>query len=170
MYIIPILALLWIPGILGVTATPDAKVWDVKLVSFRQSARESDLTSDLVVSLADCALGRLLGCNSCLPDSSLPLAQHRRFHHSKRQSLRRRRRRSRSIRQIDPLVDRYLDLVHPTCHQPLHRRGGRSIQVRPVDNGQYPFRFVLVFNCARRGEAYCATHRVSCHSRSCGRR
>jgi hypothetical protein len=33
MYIIPILALLWIPGILGVTATRNAKVWDVKLVS-----------------------------------------------------------------------------------------------------------------------------------------
>lgn len=33
MYIIPVLALLWIPGILGVTATPDAKVWDVKLAS-----------------------------------------------------------------------------------------------------------------------------------------
>ncbi|WWC58465.1 uncharacterized protein I303_101007 [Kwoniella dejecticola CBS 10117] len=32
MYIIPILALLWIPGILGVTAEPDATVWNVKLI------------------------------------------------------------------------------------------------------------------------------------------
>lgn len=34
MYILPILALLWIPGILGVTATPNARVWEVPLVSF----------------------------------------------------------------------------------------------------------------------------------------
>ncbi|WVF70531.1 hypothetical protein IAT40_005322 [Kwoniella sp. CBS 6097] len=32
MYIIPILALLWIPGIVGVTAEPDATVWGTKLI------------------------------------------------------------------------------------------------------------------------------------------
>ncbi|WRT64242.1 uncharacterized protein IL334_001173 [Kwoniella shivajii] len=32
LYIIPILGLLWIPGILGVTAEPDATVWGVKLI------------------------------------------------------------------------------------------------------------------------------------------
>jgi hypothetical protein len=33
LYIIPFLALLWIPGILGVTAYPDSHIWGVKLVS-----------------------------------------------------------------------------------------------------------------------------------------
>ncbi|ORY33717.1 Mechanosensitive ion channel-domain-containing protein [Naematelia encephala] len=32
LYIIPILALLWIPGIVGVTAAPNGKVWSVKLI------------------------------------------------------------------------------------------------------------------------------------------
>ena len=41
MYIIPIMALLWIPGILGVTATPDAKVWGVKLVRGLSFSEES---------------------------------------------------------------------------------------------------------------------------------
>lgn len=33
LYIIPFLAILWIPGILGVTAYPDSHIWGVKLVS-----------------------------------------------------------------------------------------------------------------------------------------
>lgn len=44
LYIIPFLALLWIPGILGVTAYPEAKVWGVKLVSDLASNRPA-LTS-----------------------------------------------------------------------------------------------------------------------------
>ncbi|WVW82398.1 hypothetical protein I302_104405 [Kwoniella bestiolae CBS 10118] len=32
MYIIPIMAMMWIPGIVGVTAEPDATVWNVKLI------------------------------------------------------------------------------------------------------------------------------------------
>ncbi|WWC99777.1 hypothetical protein V866_006682 [Kwoniella sp. B9012] len=32
MYIIPIMALFWIPGIVGVTGEPDATVWEVKLI------------------------------------------------------------------------------------------------------------------------------------------
>lgn len=31
-YIVPFLGLLWIPGILGLTAAPNARVWDVPLV------------------------------------------------------------------------------------------------------------------------------------------
>lgn len=33
-FIIPITALLWLPGILGVTSFPDATVWDVKLLNW----------------------------------------------------------------------------------------------------------------------------------------
>lgn len=36
LFIVPFLALLWIPGILGVTAEKDAHVWGVKLVSFHR--------------------------------------------------------------------------------------------------------------------------------------
>jgi len=33
LYIIPVTALLWIPGILGLTAFPDTHIWGTKLVS-----------------------------------------------------------------------------------------------------------------------------------------
>ncbi|ORX36049.1 Mechanosensitive ion channel-domain-containing protein [Kockovaella imperatae] len=32
LYIVPVLAILWIPGIVGLTAAPNGKVWDVKLI------------------------------------------------------------------------------------------------------------------------------------------
>ncbi len=40
LYIVPVLALLWIPGIVGLTAAKNATVWHVRLVRFRLYPRD----------------------------------------------------------------------------------------------------------------------------------
>ena len=41
LYILPVLALLWIPGIVGLTAEPNATVWEVQLVSYKPVLADS---------------------------------------------------------------------------------------------------------------------------------
>jgi hypothetical protein len=116
MYIIPILGLLWIPGILGVTATPNAKVWGVKLVSLRFRLGVTSLMSDLVVYMANHPLGRLLGSHGCIPYPSLPLAERHRLHHTFSQGICRRCQRTWSICETHRLDDRRLDFIHTDYH------------------------------------------------------
>ena len=63
LYIVPVLALLWIPGIVQESAAPNAQVWGVPLVSFRPLSMplEHGLMAVVVVHLAHSLLAGLLG-------------------------------------------------------------------------------------------------------------
>ena len=88
LYILPVLALLWIPGIVGLTGAKKATVWDVKLV--RPVLEEPYLRTVVVVNLAVRGVGRFLGGDGGVLDRAEHLAQYDRGHHPEREEIYRR--------------------------------------------------------------------------------